>query len=242
MKNYILFLVVMAIIPTFQAQQTTVLPMTARIISAQVNNDYGERHYNVSVNLSYTGADSLREGDTVTVLGSRFGGQYKSIVCRRVVGTNFSFKNRTCSFAFLGYIEEDNTFNEVVDLYPFIVRNNQVHNGKHRDTSAVKGRNHIAALDLGEYIPVLDNGKFTRLVMDRYPLSGQMGFSYYGKSETTLRWSITDMYGHRIGQGLLQVKMGKHTYSLSMDGLTKGQYSFILGTGVDAEEDTFNVL
>lgn len=78
--------------------------------------------------------------------------------------------------------------------------------------------------------------------MDHYPITGQMGFSYYSRNTTTLRWSITDRNGRRVRHGFLEVELGKRSYSLSTDGLPKGNYTFILGKGSDEDEDSFTIL
>lgn len=238
MKNYILFALLMLGFIMAQAQ-TAATPVTAEVVSARVYNERSERHYNVTVKLKCPGHNSLRNGDTITFLGTGNGDQYKNIVCKRIVGNNFSFIDSTYTFTFLGYVEDDNTFTEVVNLIediPYAGRRVA------HDTVKANSMNYIVEISLKDYIPLLNIDKFTKLVMDRYPISGQASFSYYSKYETTLRWVITDWNGRRVGHGFMQVKIGRNSYSLSIDGMGKGRYSLMVGEGTEQEEDTFTVL
>jgi len=237
MKMQVLYVIIMMTVISIQAQQTAVQPVTAELVSAQVNNEQAERHYKVAVKLKCSGVNPFHKGDTITLLGKN--GQYRNTVCKRIVGNGFPFSDSTYTFSFLGYIEDDNTFVEITNLV-----GDTPHAGRYNshDTVEAKPKNYIVTLDLTTHIPILGADKFSRLAMDHYPITGQMGFSYYSRNEATLRWSITDLNGRRVRHGFLQVEMGRHSYSLSIDGLPKGRYTFILGEGSDEDEDSFTIL
>lgn len=240
MKTKVLVAVIMIMGIAAKAQQTEAKqPVTAEVLSVVKDNYYSDRRYDIKIKFTHKQTDSIFDGDTIVLFGSRNGGQFNSLICKEVIGEEFPFWDSTYTQSFKVDIDDDNEISMAPNIYFWSHRSHHKRNHRPRYAPA---KSYLVSIDLGTSIPILDTNKFTRLVIDHFPVSSQMSFTYYSTYDMELRWVMTDWFGRRISHGFLDVKKGKQSYALMIEGLPRGRYTFILGEGVDAEQGTFTVL